>query len=146
MKKIDKDTYVTLNDYSINLIANGKTIDAQIAAVKTYLDAFKGKTVKIPASEEIPQMSGQEALATFKKILDTLETQPLLTPYKNWNGRYALEPKKSTLQALATITGKDFSDADYLDLRSEFRTDPIYYVEKNGGYEFSLPIHDGSTE
>ena len=77
--------------------------------------------------------------------MDTLEKEPLLTPYKKVGDTFSLEPKKSTLDDVAQAIGTDtLSDALYTDMRKDFRSDPLLYKDSSNGYELWANINEGA--
>lgn len=74
-------------------------------------------------------------LRSFTAILDTLEKESLLTPYKKVDGNFSLEPKRSTLDDITKSMGVDtMSDDDYLALRKEFHMTPLWYADIDNGF------------
>lgn len=140
IKMFEDEVFLTVNSYSLDATSDLKDFDKQLKEAKTYLDAFKGKTVSIKIPKNSGQPNREKILTSFKKVLDALETKSLLTPYKKWNGSFALEPKKDTIQACATAIDETFDENDFLEVRKSFRTNPVWYTQKSNGYELLLPI------
>ncbi|EKD66145.1 MAG: hypothetical protein ACD_49C00062G0009 [uncultured bacterium (gcode 4)] len=103
IKIIDKDLYLNLRDYKISVQTSDKTMnmDSQIKSVTQTLDKYKGKSIHI----ELPktnQVNQAEAIKKLKTILDILETNSLLTPFKKINNTYSLILKKDTIDKIWT--------------------------------------------
>ncbi|HBY74658.1 TPA: hypothetical protein DEG21_02005 [Patescibacteria group bacterium] len=74
-------------------------MDSQIKSVTQTLDKYKGKSIHI----ELPktnQVNQAEAIKKLKTILDILETNSLLTPFKKINNTYSLILKKDTIDKI----------------------------------------------
>jgi hypothetical protein len=142
MKTIGSDMYFTLRDYTIELSTDDKSMTTELKDIKATLDAFKGKTVHVKLPENASQLDGKKILATFKSVLDVLEKEPLLTPYKKIDNHFALEPKRSTLNIIGTTIDAPITDENYLSMRKDFHANPVWYGVLNNGYELWVNINE----
>lgn len=145
MKTIDDEMYMTLNDYALELSGDMGDMSSKINEAKTLIDSIKGKTVRIELPENYGQPSAGKIITTMKTILDVLEEKPLLTPYKVWNGQYALEPKKSTLEAIWVAIETPLPASEFNDIRKEFHLHPVWYRDIDNGYEYMIRVNDDGT-
>lgn|GEM_PF-4512269 len=146
MKIIDKEMYLTLQDYVIDMSSSKDDLSIYIKQVQSVLDTIKGKTVRINLTEGSREgPSTTQVISTIKTVLDILEQKPLLTPYKGWEGRYALEPKKSTLDTIGMLINGPMSNGEFNSMRKDFRVNKLWYRDITDGYEYMIRINENGT-
>ena len=99
----------------------------------------------MPGSSE-GKIDGKKALMTIKTVLDTLGKNTLFTPYKKIDNSFALEPSRSTIDAIAKALDTDaMSDDSYLELRKNFHATPLWYADTTGGYDIWMNVAESGT-
>lgn len=141
VKMIDKDMYVTLQDFSLSTSFSGIPQEAI-----DNINAYKGKTIKIPLSDSLKDSTGgfdqTETLSRLKLLLSILEEQSLLAPYKKIGDIYSLTLRDDTVKSIGAVFEEDISDADIKIAKKEMKQTPIRYKVSGGEKTIFMNINE----
>ncbi|EKE26008.1 MAG: hypothetical protein ACD_4C00477G0001 [uncultured bacterium (gcode 4)] len=109
LKMVDKNLYLNLKDYSITLKSSDENFNESmdLKDMTEYLDKYKGKTIRIKLPEWQKNLNQAETIKNIKSLLDILEKNSILTPFKKLNNEYVLIEKSETVSLLIAKI-KDF--------------------------------------
>ena len=150
LKMVDKNLYLNLKDYSITLKSSDENFNESmdLKDMTEYLDKYKGKTIRIKLPEWQKNLNQAETIKNIKSLLDILEKNSILTPFKKLNNEYVLIEKSETVSLLIAKI-KDFGKTwDFSKLKTSKKSykELLRYKSENWKIILYKNINKGDSQ